>query len=199
MGTSRIAAPPQCQRLTSPAEESSKRPRLTGYASHTRLQTAPFAKTSISSANYLHIHPNPPLSYGDKSACSQQVPPGGPKTVGSRFLAAISTTRISWSVRDDRMTGPSPPNCARRAADQVRTRDQHEDREGPGSHHPAVGAAAGGPGDRIARARPTRLSALCRWCVWWRSARLPPAIPTRCRCGGSGSRSFSPSASSLPN
>jgi DNA-binding XRE family transcriptional regulator len=39
-------------------------------ASHEAGHSA-LAKASISRANYLHIHPNPPLSYGDKSVCSQ--------------------------------------------------------------------------------------------------------------------------------
>ena len=37
----------------------------------------------------------------------------------------------------------------RRATDEVRTRDQHEDRQGARPHHPAVAAAAGGSGNRI--------------------------------------------------
>jgi hypothetical protein len=36
-----------------------------------------------------------------------------------------------------------------RATDQVRARDQSEDRADPRSHPPAVAAAAGGPGDRV--------------------------------------------------
>src|SRR5262249_61441670 len=40
-----------------------------GHASHTRQQP-PLAKASISAANYLHIQPNLPRSYGDKSSCS---------------------------------------------------------------------------------------------------------------------------------
>ena len=36
----------------------------------TRGSNSPLAKASISSANYLHIHANPPPSYGGKSACS---------------------------------------------------------------------------------------------------------------------------------
>jgi ABC-type uncharacterized transport system substrate-binding protein len=54
MGSSRIAAPSQRQRLT-------------------RQATAPSAKAPIFRPNYLHTHPNSPLSYGDESACSQRL------------------------------------------------------------------------------------------------------------------------------
>jgi hypothetical protein len=49
---------------------------------------------SISSANYLHIQPNPPLSYGEQSACSQRrelsrasyrAPPGSSKPDASVY------------------------------------------------------------------------------------------------------------------
>jgi hypothetical protein len=36
-----------------------------------------------------------------------------------------------------------------RAAHEVRTRHQPQDRQGPWAHHPAVAAAAGGSGDRV--------------------------------------------------
>ena len=82
----------------------------------------------------------------------------------------------------------------RRAAHQVRVGRQPQDRQSPRPHDPAVGAGAGGPGHRVARAGPRalsprltasdacsssrwkrRASAPC-WCPSWPSARLPGSM-----------------------
>jgi hypothetical protein len=57
----------------------------------TRGSNSPLAKASISSANYLHIHANPPPSYGDKSACSHQPMGSGatPLRPGMRTLVRV--------------------------------------------------------------------------------------------------------------
>jgi hypothetical protein len=62
---------------------------------------------------------------------------------------------------------------SRRAAHQVRAGHQPQDRQCARADDPADAAAAGGPGDRIARARPTRpappdVECRCRRVVWIR-------------------------------
>ena len=47
---------------------------VSAAASHEASHSA-FAKAPIFLPNYLHTHPNSPLSYGDESACSQQRDP----------------------------------------------------------------------------------------------------------------------------
>jgi hypothetical protein len=72
---------------------------------------------------------------------------------------------------------------ARRAANQVRAGHQHEDGEDARPHDPTVAAPAGGPGDRVARAR----AAPC-WCASRRSAsRIRNGKKGECPCAPYGS------------
>ena len=78
-----------------------------------------------------------PAAYGIR----ESVEAGGLMSYGPSFLDLYRRGR---HLRGQDPQGGQARRTARRAADRVRTRDQHEDREGPRSHHPAVGAAAGG-------------------------------------------------------
>jgi putative ABC transport system substrate-binding protein len=57
--------------------------------------------------------------------------------------------RRAACVRRQDLQGRQPGRPACRAANEVRVRDQHENRQGPRPHDPAVATAAGGSGNRI--------------------------------------------------
>src|SRR5262245_10813794 len=61
-------------------------------------------------------------------------------------------------IRGQDSEGDQAGGAPRRAADEVRTGDQPQDRESVGPHDPAVTAAAGGSGDRVSRERQVRLA-----------------------------------------
>jgi hypothetical protein len=67
---------------------------------------------------------------------------------------AYGTSLLGLSQRmaayvDRILKGTSPGRACRRATDGLRTGDQPQDREGARPHDPALGARAGGRGDRV--------------------------------------------------
>ena len=57
--------------------------------------------------------------------------------------------RRAASYVDQDPEGREPAELPVEQAQQVRASDQYQDREGARPHDPAVGAGAGGPGDRV--------------------------------------------------
>src|SRR5262245_22541756 len=80
-----------------------------------------------------------PAIYGAK----ENVEAGGLMAYGPNLRESY---RRAATYVDKILKGAKPAELPIERHDQVRTRDQHEDCEGPRSHHPAIGAGAGRSG-----------------------------------------------------